>query len=381
MPAQLRIAIVSETFLPQTNGVVTRLGHTLRHLRQAGDEVLLLVPEGGATEHEGVPVHGVSGFALPVYPDLNVALPRPGVQRALDQFRPDVVHAVNPAVLGLSAVYHARRRGTPLICSFHTHLPRYLHHYGLGALEPLAWRFLRRLHAEADRNLCISRPMQQELRSHGFPRLHLGWRGGVDGERFRPARRTHIARRRLLGDHGEGRLLLYVGRLGAEKGIDRLRPVLDALPDARLALVGDGPHRGELERLFSGSATTFVGRLSGVELAEAYASADLFCFPSDTETLGLVVLEAMASGLPVVAADAGGVPDLVHPGEDGLLLPPDDIDLWVRTVAELAADPFRRDELGRRARAAVESGWTWEAAAADLRSHYLDLVIGHALAA
>lgn len=385
MGGPLRIAIVSETFLPQTNGIVTRLCQALRHLRELGDEVLLLVPgpgeEGGPSEHAGVRVRGVRAFPLPAYPDLSVALPRPAVNRELDEFWPDVVHAVNPAVLGLNAIYHSRRHRVPLVCSFHTHLPRYLHHYGLGALEPVAWQMLRRVHAEADRNLCISRPMEEELRRHGFPRLRLGWRGGVDAARFHPGRRSAEMRRRLLGTNSEGALLLYVGRLGAEKGIGRLRGVLDALPGARLALVGDGPHRATLEQAFRGSPTTFVGRLDGDELAQAYASADVFAFPSDTETLGLVVLEAMASGLAVVAADAGGVPDLVRSGEDGLLLPPVDTKRWVEAIGDLVEDRGRRVELGGRAREAVDTTWTWEAATADLRSHYLDLVTERAVAA
>lgn len=385
MSRPLRIAIVSETFLPQTNGIVTRLCQALRYLPEWGDKVLLLVPDpggdGGLAERSGVRIRGVSAFPLPAYPDLPVALPRPAVNRELDDFWPDVVHAVNPALLGLNAIYHSRRHRVPLICSFHTHLPRYLHHYGLGALEPVAWQMLRRVHAEADRNLCISGPMVEELRRHGFPRLRLGWRGGVDGARFHPRRRSAEMRRQLLGANSEGPLLLYVGRLGAEKGIERLRGLLDALPRARLALVGDGPHRPALEQAFRGSATTFVGRLVGDDLARAYASADVFTFPSDTETLGLVVLEAMASGLPVVAADAGGVPDLVRSGEDGLLLPPGDTGRWVEAVSGLVEDRARRAELGGRARLAVENAWTWEAATADLRSHYLDLAGEGAVAA
>jgi len=188
-------------------------------------------------------------------------------------------------------------------------------------------------------------------------------------------------RRRLLGTNPDGVLLLYVGRLGAEKGIERLRGILNALPQARLALVGDGPNRSVLEQAFGGSPTTFVGRLTGDELAQAYASADVFSFPSDTETLGLVVLEAMASGLAVVAADAGGVPDLVHAGDDGLLLPPDDTSRWVEAIGGLAEDHVRRTELGGRARQAVETAWTWEAATEDLRSNYLDLLSERAVAA
>lgn len=380
MERPLRIAIVSETFLPQANGVVTRLCQALAHLRAGGDEVLLVVPEGGPAEHAGVRVHGVAGFPLPLYPDLSVAVPRPAVLRALDAFGPDVIHAVNPAVLGWSAIYQARRRHTPLLCSFHTHLPGYLHHYGLGLLEGFAWDLLRALHGQADRNLCISSAMEEELRAHGFPRLQLGWRGGVDPDRFQPARREVAMRRRLLGGHSSGPLLLYVGRLGAEKGVERLRGVLERVPRARLALVGDGPHRGALEAHFTGTATTFAGRLDGDELAAAYASADCFVFPSTSETLGLVVLEAMASGTPVVAAGAGGIPDLVRDGEDGFLLDADDAGAWAARIRSLLTDRALHRRVSERARASA-LGWSWEAATADLRRQYLAVLGVRAAAA
>ena len=278
---------------------------------------------------------------------------------------------MNPAVLGWSAVYQARRRHTPLLCSFHTHLPRYLHHYGLGFLEGFAWDLLRALHGQADRNLCISSGMVEELRAHDFPRLELGWQGGVDPEE---------QVRRLLGGRSDGPLLVYVGRLGAEKGVERLRPVLERVPRARLALVGDGPHRAALEEQFAGTATTFAGRLDGSELAAAYASADCFVFPSTSETLGLVLLEAMASGTPVVAARAGGIPDLVRHGEDGFLLDADDADGWAWRIQRLLADSGLRDRIARRARSAA-LGWSWEAATADLRRHYVAVLGARAAAA
>lgn len=379
-PSPLRIAIVSETFLPQANGVVTRLCQALAHLRAGGDEVLLIVPEGGRAEHAGVRVHGVAGFPLPLYPDLSVAVPRPAVLRALDAFGPDVIHAVNPAILGWSAVYQARRRRTPLLCSFHTHLPRYLHHYGLGLLEHFAWDLLRALHGQADHNLCISSAMVEELHDHGFPRLELGWQGGADPDRFHPGKRDPRMRERLLGGRSDAPLLVYVGRLGAEKGVERLRPVLERLPEARLALVGDGPHRAALEEHFAGTPTTFAGRLDGAELAAAYASADCFVFPSTSETLGLVVLEAMASGTPVVAARAGGIPDLVRHGEDGFLLDADDVDAWASRIRRLLGDRSLRERVSRRARAAAER-WSWAAATADLRRHYVAVLGARAAAA
>jgi glycosyltransferase involved in cell wall biosynthesis len=156
--------------------------------------------------------------------------------------------------------------------------------------------------------------------------------------------------------------------------------VLERLPEARLALVGDGPHRAALEEHFAGTSTTFAGRLDGAELAAAYASADCFVFPSTSETLGLVVLEAMASGTPVVAARAGGIPDLVRHGEDGFLLDADDADAWASRIRRLLGDGSLRERVSRRARAAAER-WSWAAATADLRRHYVAVLGARAAAA
>ena len=153
-------------------------------------------------------------------------------------------------------------------------------------------------------------------------------------------------RQRLHGGHDDtGNLALYIGRLSAEKQIERIRPVLDAMPQVRLALVGDGPHRQQLERIFQGTPTTFVGYLAGEELASAYASGDAFLFPSSTETLGLVLLEAMAAGCPVVGANRGGIPDIVSDGINGCLYDPDRSDSLITAVQRLMGSTETRLEL------------------------------------
>ncbi|NDA64740.1 MAG: glycosyltransferase, partial [Chitinophagia bacterium] len=183
-------------------------------------------------------------------------------------------------------------------------------------------------------------------------------------------------RRRLLGDHADSdNLLLYVGRLSAEKQIERLRPLLDQLPGARLALVGDGPHRQQLERTFAGTATTFVGYLGGADLAGAYASADAFLFPSSTETLGLVLLEAMAAGCPVVAARCGGIPDIVTDGLNGCLFDPGDPQGLLEASQRLLADRDGRDQLRRNARSEAER-WGWAGATQQLRGYYGSVLAG-----
>ncbi len=369
----MKIAFFTETFLPKVDGIVTRLTKTVKHLVDAGDEVLVFCPEGAPSHYRGARVMGVPAMPLPLYPELKLALPRPAVSEAIDAFQPDLVHVVNPAVLGLGGIWLAKNKSIPLIASYHTHLPKYLEHYGMGMLEPLLWELLKAAHNQAELNLCTSTAMVKELSEKGIQHTAL-WQRGVDTDLFRPELRQADMRRRLLGEHDDrGALLLYVGRLSAEKQIERIKPVLEALPDARLALVGDGPHRQQLERHFEGTATTFVGYLAGEELASAYASGDAFLFPSSTETLGLVLLEAMAAGCPVVGANRGGIPDIISDGINGCLYEPDGADggaaSLINATQRLLGNDLERQALRRSARSEAER-WGWAGATEQLRTFY-----------
>jgi len=373
----LKIAFFTETFLPKVDGIVTRLTRTVEQLGAAGDQVMVFCPEGAPSHFAGAEIVGVPALPLPLYPELKLALPRPAVSDALDQFQPDLVHVVNPAVLGLGGIWLAKTRELPLVASYHTHLPKYLEHYGMGMLEPLLWELLKAAHNQAQLNLCTSTAMVEELRDRGIQHTAL-WQRGVDTDLFRPDRARPELRQRLLGGQSDSNaLLLYVGRLSAEKQIERIRPVLDAMPQARLALVGDGPHRQQLEKVFAGSATTFVGYLGGEELAGAYASADAFLFPSSTETLGLVLLEAMAAGCPVVAARRGGIPDIVTDGLNGCLYEPDGMDdgasSFTAASQRLLGNLEQRNQLRLEARKEAER-WGWAGATAQLRRYYQQVV-------
>ena len=365
----MKIAFFTETFLPKVDGIVTRLTKTVEHLVAAGDEVLIFCPEGAPSQYCGARVVGVPAMPLPLYPELKLALPRPAVSEALEGFAPDLVHVVNPAVLGLGGIWLAKTRGLPLVASYHTHLPKYLEHYGMGMLEPLLWELLKAAHNQAQLNLCTSTAMVEELAAKGIQHTAL-WQRGVDTDLFRPELSSEVMRQRLHGAHSDsGNLLLYIGRLSAEKQIERIRPVLEAIPQARLALVGDGPYRQQLERAFEGTATTFVGYLSGLDLAAAYASGDAFLFPSSTETLGLVLLEAMAAGCPVVGANRGGIPDIVSDGVNGCLYDPDRPDSFVTAVDRLLGDATTRRSLRLAARSEAER-WGWAGATDQLRRYY-----------
>jgi glycosyltransferase involved in cell wall biosynthesis len=373
----MRIALFTETFLPKVDGIVTRLRHTVEHLQGNGDKVLVVSPDGGLTEYKGAKIYGVSGFPLPLYPELKLALPRPSIGVALEEFGPDLIHVVNPAVLGLAGLYYAKMMQIPLVASYHTHLPQYLQHYGLGMLEGVMWELIKASHNQAQLNLCTSTAMVQELREHGIERLDL-WQRGVDTETFHPELASEEMRSHLSQGHPESPLLLYVGRLGAEKEIERIKPVLEAIPNARLALVGDGPNRSVLEKHFAGTPTHFVGYLTGRELGSAFASADAFVFPSRTETLGLVLLEAMAAGCPVVAARSGGIPDIVTDGVNGYLFDPADDQGAIAATQRLLKQQEERESLRQNARAEAER-WSWAAATRQLQNYYRTVTMSQSM--
>ena len=373
----MKIAFFTETFLPKVDGIVTRLTKTVKHLIEEGDEVVVFCPEGCPSSYMGAKVIGVPAMPLPLYPELKLGLPGPAVSDALENFQPDLVHVINPAVLGLGGIWLAKTNNIPLVASYHTHLPKYLEHYGMGMLEPLLWELLKAAHNQAQLNLCTSTAMVKELGDKGIQHTAL-WQRGVDTEIFRPELRNNEMRRRLLGKFSdEGALLIYVGRLSAEKQIERIKPVLEALPHTRLALVGDGPHRQQLEKTFEKTATNFVGYLSGEELASAYASGDAFLFPSSTETLGLVLLEAMAAGCPVVGANRGGIPDIISDGENGCLFNPDgeqdgSKSLINATQRVLTSDLEHRS-MRKAAREEAER-WDWASATNQLRNYYYQVL-------
>ena len=373
----MKIAFFTETFLPKVDGIVTRLTKTVQYLVEAGDEVIVFCPEGCPDNYMGAKVIGVAAMPLPLYPELKLGLPGPTVSEALENFKPDLIHVVNPAVLGLGGIWLAKTNNIPLIASYHTHLPKYLEHYGMGMLEPLLWELLKAAHNQAVLNLCTSTAMVKELSEKGIQKTAL-WQRGVDTETFRPELKTDSMRQRLVGKYSdEGSLLIYVGRLSAEKQIERIKPVLEALPQTRLALVGDGPYRQQLEKIFEKTSTTFVGYLSGKELASAYACGDAFLFPSSTETLGLVLLEAMAAGCPVIGANRGGIPDIISNGKNGCLYNPDGPNdgssSLINATKKILGNGIDRQAMREAARQEAER-WGWAQATDQLRNYYRDVL-------
>lgn len=363
----MRIAIVTETWYPHVDGVITRLSATIRTLNREGHAILVVAPEGGQSSFEGAQVRGLRTFRVPFvyggqpwgYPLLRQ------VGRYLDEFDPDVVHVVNPIMLGIAGVVAARKRGLPLVCSYHTDVSGYAGHYHLGWLGGVIRRMTRALHSAADINLATSSAACHRLRSLGVSNVHL-WRRGVDTELFRPQRYSEDPPRWRRGERDQV-VALNVGRISKEKGLGLLEP-LARDPEVMLVFVGDGPAREQLQHRFSGMNVCFTGTLHGTDLADAYASANVFVFPSMHEVNPLVLLEAMAAGLPVVAVDSLATRELLQDHPRCRLFPVSRPQVVPQLVADLAATE-RAEPTSQRTRHIVD-GLSWSAATRQLLRFY-----------
>ena len=363
----MRIALITETFLPKVDGVVTRLVHTLDALEALGHEVLVLAPPAAPARHGGFRVLAAAGLPFPWYPELNVALPSARLAREARSFRPDVVHVINPVLFGSWGAIWARRRHLPLVASFHTD-PKVVKRLGLGWLQRPLEIVDREVHNLADVTLCTSPQMVELARGLHIRRVRL-WPKAVDSARFRPSQATPAMRSRLTGGEPDAPLVVYAGRVSFEKRVDVLAEAVKRLPGTRFAVVGDGPALGWLRRELAGTNTVFTGFLEGDELAAAYASGDVFAFPSDSETLGFAALEAMAAGVAVVAARAGGIPHIVRHGDNGVLVEPGDGAALAGALSRLLNDPEGRRRIAARGRQDSQR-WSWEGSTRALVGFY-----------
>lgn len=359
----LRVAVVTESFLPQLNGVTNSVVRALDHLDGRGHHSLVIAPGPGPTRHGPTAVLRSPSVALPGYADFRLARPWPRLRSALRDFAPDILHLASPTVLGAQAAYVAKDLGIPVVAIYQTDLAGFAVQYGMSVLQGPLWRWLRSVHRLAGRTLAPSRHAVAQLQDHGIPAVHR-WGRGVDLARFHPTQRDEALRRRLA-PNGE-RLIGYVGRLAAEKRVGELRALAD-LPDTRLVIVGDGPQRDSLRRNLP--RAHFMGQQSGPELAASFASLDVFVHPGADETFCQAAQEALASGVPVVAAAAGGLLDLVQPGINGSLFRPGSASSLRSAVSHVLGDEERRAGLGRAAHDGVQ-GRSWAVIGDQLIEHY-----------
>ncbi len=358
---------MAESFLPNVNGVTNSVLRVLEHLRRNGHEALVIAPDTPRGEEAAdgfygdVPVHRIPSRMFPKVTSLPLGVPRPRMVRVLRDFRPDVVHLASPALLGYGGLHAARFLGIPTVAVFQTDIAGFAQSYGVGMMTKTAWAWNRHLHSRADRTLAPSSATMEDLVTHRIPRVYK-WGRGVDVTGFAPSARS-AALREQWSPQGKP-VVGFVGRLAPEKHVERLA-ALAHRDDLQLVVVGDGIDQAKLEKLLP--TAVFTGALYGQELATAYASMDVFVHPGEHETFCQAVQEAMASGLPVIAPDAGGQRDLVTPMHTGLLLPVPDFEASLpAAVDHLLAERSRYSVAARRS----VLGRTWPAVCDELLGHY-----------
>ncbi|CAO3589643.1 unnamed protein product [Absidia cylindrospora] len=387
--------------------------------------VLLLGPESGMTTFAGAEIMGTYGIPFLPYPELKLNLWRPAFTERLLSFAPQVIHVADPVWLGSTALYMISRylpKGIPVVSSYHTNLAIYCQHFGWGWFTPLMWRWVEFNHARCLYTACPSPSTKQMLEHHGFDHVRL-WPRGVDMQLFSTVHRSSKLREQWMGGSSSRKggseqvdnsnsstlaekkcVLLYVGRISFEKNIGLLLDAYKEMDHSKchLVCVGHGPAFDDIQRKYCTATTdqqqddgdasnkrvlpiTFTGYLKGTDLAAAYASADVFAFPSTTETFGQVILEAMASGLPIVGLQAEGICDLIDHGHSGLLLETMDEDgsnigqhnmiMGYKAHLERLVDhPSERELMGQNALAASKS-YTWTAAMDHMVQIYKDAIV------
>ena len=353
----MRIGIVSETYPPEINGVALTVQGLATGLAARGHSIELIRPRQREpfADEPGILVQEVRGMTLPRYPGLRMGLPAGRLlYRRWQRLRPDALYIATEGPLGRSALRAAMRLGVPAATGFHTRFDAYAEHYGLGPLAPAVRRYLSRFHRRADITLVPTDALAQELRDTGIDNVRL-LRRAVDTSQFHPAWRD-ISLRASWGADGNTPVLLYVGRIAAEKNLElavrTFRAVQQRIPGARYVWVGDGPARAALAA--ANPDFIFAGTLQGQALARHYASADVFPFPSLSETFGNVILEALAAGLPVVAFDQGAAREHLRHAHNGYRIAPGDTEGFMAAAVTLAGNPGLVRHMGRAARASVE---------------------------
>jgi glycosyltransferase involved in cell wall biosynthesis len=363
MRPQLRIAVVTETYPPEVNGVAMTLGRLVNGLQVRNHQVQLIRPRQHADDQPQptatLSEHLQRGIALPRYEGLKMGLPaKAALTRLWTRQRPDVVQIATEGPLGWSALAAANKLRLPVASDFHTNFHSYSSHYGFGLLRRAIIAYLRKFHNKAAVTLVPSAGIRRELLTHGYENIEIIGRG-VDTQLFHPGRRDPALRSRWGMNENET-AVLYVGRLAAEKNLALVFRAFDAMreahPATRLVLVGDGPERAHWQA--KRPDAIFCGTQVGEALAAHYASGDVFLFPSLTETWGNVTIEAMASGLAVVAYDCAAAEEVIRHGENGLKAPPEDEDAFIAQAVSLATDSALQRRLGTAAAArAAQLSW------------------------
>lgn len=362
----MRVAIVTESFLPQVNGVTNSVLRVLETLKQTEAEAIVIAPTSETQKHLGFDVFTASSIPLLQFP---VALPSPGIARLLEDFRPDVIHVAAPFLLGAQAISWGAKNNVPTVAIYQTDVAGYLERYNLAFAKPAMEKIVYSIHQGATLNLAPTELSANYLRSLGLTNVRV-WGRGVDLDLFTPKNALDpesIEFKKRYASNGE-KLIGFVGRLAAEKQVHRMSELF-GLANTRFVVVGDGPERAKLEAEFSGQPVSFTGALRGLELANAYAALDVFVHFGTEETFGQTIQEAQASGVPVIAPNVGGPSQLIETGVTGLLVNPNEPLGYRKAVSYLLASKDRFREISKLAVQSVQ-GRSWGSNNAKLMTYY-----------
>lgn len=365
----MRIMIVTETFLPASDGLVLWLTEAIRYFHREGHRVVVVTPDRGIDQYDEATIYGIQDKKLPFGKKLMWAPALKRIEEIMLDFSPQVVHIVNPLILGMVAAKYASKLAIPMVVSYHTNYINSLKQYHLDHRIPekMIWRARQKLSSEASLNLCTSHVMRHTLEGYGIHNAHVLKRG-VDSEKRHPRFASEDMRLILNKGQQDKKLLVFVGGLRAQKELESLIPLLRRRDDICLAIVGEGPQRAALEKAFAGTHCVFTGFLRGRNLAEAYASGDAFIFPSTKDQVGLTLLEAMASGVPIIAARSPLTSEQFRDGRDALLYTAGDEDSLDQAIAKLEdRELMRRIRIIARKEAEASS---WERASQQLMDYY-----------
>lgn len=373
----MRIAYFTDTYVPQVNGASKTLDKLGEYLREKNINHMFFAPDYPSLSEEtsASPVKRFKSISFPIYPECRLSIPLyHNLARIADEFRPDLVHLITPSGIGLMGLKYARERNITIVSSFHTYFDAYLKYYKLEFLEDMVWKFFEWFHSFCSINFCPSLHTARLLESKGIKNLKI-WARGINTDKFSPDYRDESIRKQVNPDNKI--LFLYVGRIAVEKDLDILMESIKCINQlypgkAQFVFTGDGPYTKTLKRSAPNNVV-FTGYLKGLKLSQMYASCDVFLFPSSTETFGNVILEAMASGLPVVTANAGGVTDSILHKYNGLLCKPRDVESFVQAISLLIENKDLMMSMGINAREYALSK-TWESVFGKLMSDYSSLL-------
>ncbi|MBJ8055202.1 glycosyltransferase family 1 protein [Bacillus cereus] len=371
----MRVAIFTDTFTPQVNGVAKTLERLTEYFQKENIAYSVFAPQHTAEENFISNVNKMRSIPLTIlYPECRFAFPTPRIRWELLAFKPDIIHIATPFNMGLCGLYYAKKLNIPVVGSYHTDFDAYLRYYKIEFLSNMLWNYLKWFHSHMQKNFVPSPETLHQLKKKGFQQLYI-WGRGVDCTLFHPTYNKDLFRKKynITAEY----ILSYVGRLAPEKDIDTLQTLIQTTNkernDIHWLITGDGPLAKGLYENVQKTNVTFTGYLQGGDLAEAYASSDLMVFPSPTETFGNVVLESLACGTPVIGANSGGVKNIIKDEKTGFLCEPKNEDSFLASIYSLLNNEERLKQMGIAASSYAKSQ-SWDEIFHSLLNQYEEVL-------